>query len=161
MADLNIVAVVGRLVKNCELRYSQNGLAIANFTLAVNKRKKAPDGNYEEVASFFDCAYFGKAAEGVSQYLTKGQQVSIQGSLEQQRWETDGQKRSKVVISVYSLGLLGGSKQGNQPQNNYNQQNTPSNQNRQPQGQYQGQQQNYGKAPEDFIGDDFEETIPF
>lgn len=130
--DLNIVALVGRLTKNVELKYTSGGMAIANISLAINKRQKV-NNEWQEKASFFDCTYFGKSAEAVCQYLTKGKQVSIQGSLDQQSWEKDGQKRSKVVIIVNSLSLLG-SKQGSQGQN-YN--NAPRQQNRQPQEQYQ------------------------
>ena len=116
--DLNTVALVGRLVRNVEMRYSSNGSAIASISLAVNRRQKDQQGNWIDKASFFDCTYFGKAAEAVSQYLTKGQQVSIQGYLEQQSWESNGQKRSKVVVIVNSLSLLGSNQgtQGNQGQ---------------------------------------------
>jgi single-strand DNA-binding protein len=122
--DLNIVALVGRLTRPCEMRYTNTGFAICSFTLAVNRRKKSQDGSWNDSVSFFDCSYFGKAAEGVSQYLTKGQQVSVQGYLDQQTWETNGQKRSKVVVIVNSLSLLGSSSNNNNRQayvNNGNQ----------------------------------------
>ncbi|MGD1816949.1 MAG: single-stranded DNA-binding protein [Pleomorphochaeta sp.] len=115
--DLNIVALVGRLTRPCEMRYTNTGFAICSFTLAVNRRKKAQDGSWSDSVSFFDCSYFGKAAEGVSQYLTKGQQVSVQGYLDQQTWETNGQKRSKVVVIVNSLSLLGSSTNTNNSNN--------------------------------------------
>ena len=104
--DLNVVGLVGRLVRPCETRFTNSGVAIANFSIAVNKRQKV-NGDWQDKASFLDCTYFGKGAEAVSQYLVKGQQVSIQGSLEQQTWESNGQKRSKVVVIVNSLSLLG------------------------------------------------------
>ena len=172
---LNTVALVGRLTRPCEMRYTSSGFAICSFSIAVNRRKKSPDGSWNEVASFFDCTYFGKGAEAVSQYLVKGQQVSIQGSLEQQTWESNGQKRSKVVVIVNSLSLLGSQKQGNQGQS-YN--NTPRQQNYKPQEQYQAHSnqnngQNYqnqgnlkpvyNNAPENFESDDFDGSmeIPF
>jgi single-strand DNA-binding protein len=111
--DLNIVALIGRLTRPCEMRYTNTGFAICSFSLAVNRRKKAQDGSWNDSVSFFDCSFFGKAAEGVSQYLTKGQQVSVQGYLDQQSWETNGQKRSKVVVIVNSLSLLGSSGNSN------------------------------------------------
>ena len=131
--DLNTVGLVGRLTKNVEMKYTSGGMAIANISIAVNKRQKV-NNEWQDKASFFDCTYFGKGAEAVSQYLVKGQQVSIQGSLDQQSWESNGQKRSKVVIIVNSLGLLGSQKQGNQCQS---QQTRPQQQNHKPQGQYQ------------------------
>lgn len=150
--DLNTVGLVGRLVKNCELRYSQNGNAICNFSLAVNRRTKDSQGNWSDKVSFFECSYFGKAAEGVSQYLTKGQQVSIQGYLDQQTWESNGQKRSKVVIIVNSLGLLGNSKPNAQQNSHPNATYSQSGNNYQPQqnGQPQGQ---YDAGPESFQDD--------
>ena len=155
--ELNIVALVGRLTRPCEMRYTSSGFAICSFSIAVNRRKKSPDGSWNEVASFFDCTYFGKGAEAVSQYLVKGQQVSIQGSLEQQTWESNGQKRSKVVVIVNSLSLLGSQKQGS------NNQNSGKNM------QNQGNQGNinkktvYNNAPENFESDDFDGSmeIPF
>ena len=158
--DLNSVALVGRLVKDNELRYTNSGMAICSFSIAVNKRAKAQDGSWQDKANYFDCSFFGKMAEGVSQYLVKGQQVSIQGSLDQQSWETNGQKRSKVVVIVNSLSLLGSNK-ATQGAQGYNQQTTPPNQNRQAQGQYKAQapnnyqtsQQDYQGGPEDFADD--------
>lgn len=139
--DLNVVALVGRLTRPCDMRYSANGFAICSFTLAINKNRRNADGTWSEQAHFIDCSYFGKAAEAVSQYLGKGQQVSIQGSLEQQHWETNGQKRSKIVVIVNSLTLVGspsrnngnnanygGSQQMSRPNNGYNSQNNYSNQ---------------------------------
>ena len=136
-STLNVVALVGRLVRPCEMKQSNSGTAICSFSIAVNKSKKTQDGSWQEVASFFECTYFGKAAEGVSQYLTKGKQVSIQGSLDQQTWKdkTTGQNRSKVVVIIYSLGLLGDAKQsGGQNESfrsNYNAQAPKYSQNQQ------------------------------
>lgn len=149
--DLNVVALVGRLTRPCEMRYTNSGFAIASFSLAVNRKKKAPDGSWNDSVSFFDLSYFGKAAEGVSQYLIKGQQVSIQGYLEQQSWETNGQKRNKVVIIVNSLTLLSSPKDDpnhqnpyKKPQNSTNNGNINNNNGYNPQG-YQPPQQNQGQ----------------
>ncbi len=104
--DLNVVALVGRLTRDSELRYSNGGMAICRFSIAVNRRKRAGDNKWEDEANFFDCSMFGKSAESVNQYLEKGRQVSIQGELRQSRWEQDGQSRSRVEIAVSSLQLL-------------------------------------------------------
>jgi len=109
--DLNVVALTGRLTRDSELRYSNGGMAIAKFSIAVNRKVKKDDQWVDE-ASFFDCSYFGKGAEGVSQYLNKGTQVAINGSLVQSRWEQDGQTRSKVEVMVSSLTLLGSPQDG-------------------------------------------------
>lgn len=104
---INQVILVGRLTRDAELRYSGGGLAICKFSLAVNRRKKSGEQWVDEV-SYFDVTYFGKAAEAVNQYLQKGKQVAIQGELRQDRWEQDGQNRSKVEIVANNVQLLGG-----------------------------------------------------
>jgi single-strand DNA-binding protein len=105
-SDLNVVALTGRLTRESELRYTNGGMAIAKFSIAVNRRTKKGDQWVDE-ASFFDCSMFGKSAEVVNQYLNKGTQVAINASLVQERWEQDGQSRSKVALIVNSLTLLG------------------------------------------------------
>ena len=107
MTDNNVVSINGRLVREAELRFSTSGTVILRFSIAVNRSVKKGD-KWEDEASFFDCAMFGKMAEGVSKYLEKGKQVSIIGELVQNRWEKDGQSRSKVEIIVNKLQLLGG-----------------------------------------------------
>ncbi|WP_320130397.1 single-stranded DNA-binding protein [uncultured Sphaerochaeta sp.] len=104
--DLNVVALVGRLTRESELRYSSGGMAICRFSIAVNRRKRTADNKWEDEANFFDCTMFGKSAESLNQYLEKGRQVSILGELRQNRWEQDGQARTRVEIAVNSLQLL-------------------------------------------------------
>ncbi len=106
MGSINQVVLVGRLTRDAELRYTNNGNAVANFSLAVNSRRRRDDQWVDE-AHFFDAVMFGKSAEAVSQYLTKGKQIGIEGELRQNRWEQDGQRRSKVEIFVRNLQLLG------------------------------------------------------
>lgn len=105
MADINSVTLVGRLTRNGECKYTQNGGAIVRFSLAVNRAKRSADGKWEEETSYFDCVYFGKGAEAVNPYLEKGRQVAIQGELRQSRWEQDGATRSRVEIFVNNLSL--------------------------------------------------------
>ena len=107
MTDNNVVSINGRLVRDAELRFSTSGAAVLRFSIAVNRSVKKGD-KWEDEASFFDCTMFGKMAESVSKYLNKGKQVSIIGELVQNRWEKDGQSRSKVEIIVNKLQLLGG-----------------------------------------------------
>lgn len=103
--DLNQVVLIGRLTRDPELRYSQNGLAICSFSLAVN-RKSSRDGAEDQVY-FFNIKAFGKTAETTSQYLTKGKRVGVQGHLQQNRWEDqNGQKRSTVDIVADRVQFL-------------------------------------------------------
>lgn len=107
MADVNHVLIIGRLTRDCELKYTSGGMAIANLSLAVNRRAKKGEQWTEEV-SFFESVLFGKTAEGLKPYLLKGKQIAVEGELKQERWEKDGQSRSKVVINASNVQLLGG-----------------------------------------------------
>jgi single-strand DNA-binding protein len=107
MADVNHVIIIGRLVNDAILKYTGGGMAIANLSLAVNRRVKKGDQWTEEV-SFFEVTLWGKTAEGLKQYLLKGKQIAVEGELRQERWEKDGQSRSKVVINASNVQLLGG-----------------------------------------------------
>ena len=105
-SDINSVVIVGRLTRDAELRYLNSGTAVASISIAVNRSKKDGDQWISE-ANFFDVSYFGKGAEGIKPYLTKGTQIAVQGSLRQDRWEKDGQKFSRVNILADSIELLG------------------------------------------------------
>ncbi len=170
--DLNVVALVGRLTRESELRYTQGGAAIARFSLAVNRRKRTGD-KWEDEVSYFDCVLFGKSAENMNQYLEKGRQVSIIGELRQNRWEQDGQSRSKVEIFVNSLQLLGsgssegrtGSYQGGRPEQGPRQGGYGSQQpyggNQQAPAQSRPAAAPAAPAPNDFSSDQFDDDIPF
>ena len=106
MRDINSVVLVGRLTKDAALKYTSGGTAISSFSIAVNRSVKSGD-EWKDEASFFDVSYLGKAAEGVNKYLTKGQQVALEGELRQDRWEQDGQTRSKVVVNASNVRLVG------------------------------------------------------
>ena len=107
MADLNSVSLTGRLTADPELKEFGEGKQVANFSLAVNEYKKG-DG---DAVSFVPVTVWNKTAEVAKNFLSKGSQVAIKGRLQQQRWEQDGQKRSKIQIVCESLTLLGGKKQ--------------------------------------------------
>ena len=110
MADVNSVVIVGRLTRDAELKYTTGGTAVSKIGIAVNKRVKKGD-EWTEQASFFDVTLWGKMAEGLNQYLVKGKQIAIEGELEQERWEKDGQAHSKVTITASNVQLLGGGSQ--------------------------------------------------
>lgn len=106
---INTVTLIGRLTKDAELKYTPQGTAVANFSVAVSEKIKQDDGSWQEVPHFFDIQYWGKPAEGVCQYLTKGKQIGIQGKLKQHRWTTEaGENRSRVGVTAFVLELLGG-----------------------------------------------------
>lgn len=111
MADINNVVIVGRLTRDAELKYTSGGTAVSKLGIAVNKRKKQGD-EWKEEASFFDVTLWGKMAEGLNTYLVKGKQIAVEGELEQERWEKDGQNHSKVTITASNVQLLGGGQAG-------------------------------------------------
>ena len=93
MSNINTVTISGRLTRDPELRYLNNGNAVANFAVAVNGWNGT-----EETVSYFDCTCFGKRAEAVAQHRHQGDAVIVNGRLSQNRWEADGQKRSRIEI---------------------------------------------------------------
>ncbi len=107
MSDINHVVLVGRLTRDAELKFTNSGLAIAKLGLAVNRRVKKED-TWQEEANFFDAVMMGKRAEALAQYLQKGKQIAVEGELRQDRWEQEGQRRSRVEIFVTNIQLLGG-----------------------------------------------------
>lgn len=110
MTDLNQVFLVGRVVRDAELKYTNSGTAQSRFSIAVNRSVKKGDQWAEEV-SYFDINLWGKQAEGLNKFLVKGKQIAVQGELRQNRWEKDGQTQSRVEIQVLNIQLLGGAGQ--------------------------------------------------
>lgn len=116
MNDLNNVILTGRVTRDVELKYTTSGTAVANFSIAVNEGIKQQDGRWEDVANFFEITLWGKQAETMSRFLTKGKQVSVQGRLKQHSWQSeDGSNRSKVTVNAQFLQLLS-SPEGKAPQ---------------------------------------------
>ena len=143
MTDLNHVIEIGRLTRDISERdfgYTTGGTARLNLSIAVNRSEKR-GGEWADKVSFVDVTVWGKTAENIITYLHKGKQIAVDGYLDQQRWEKDGVKYSKVVIIADNVQLLGGNENG--------QQSAPQAQ--QPAGDYQS-------AGSD---DDFPDEIPF
>ncbi|MDR2509764.1 MAG: single-stranded DNA-binding protein [Spirochaetaceae bacterium] len=97
MADVNSVHVSGRLARDAQLKYLNNGDGVIEFSIAVNRSKKTANG-WEDEASFFDVTHFTKS-DSLAGKLVKGKWVVVDGSLKQNMWQDkDGNGRSKVVI---------------------------------------------------------------
>ena len=114
MADINHVVLVGRLTRDAELKYTAGGQAVCKFSVAVNRRRKNGD-QWEDEANYFDVVLWGRQGESLNQYLLKGKSIGVDGELRQDRWQQDGQNRSKVEIVANNIQLLGGSPGGNGP----------------------------------------------
>ena len=105
--SINRVIISGNLTRDPELRRTQSGMAIMSFGVAVNdRRRNQQTGEWEDYANFVDCTMFGNRAESLSNYLSKGTKVAIEGKLRWSQWERDGQKRSKIEVIVDDLEFL-------------------------------------------------------
>lgn len=105
--SINKVIVTGNLTREPELRALPSGTAVLNFGLAVNdRRKNNQTGEWEDHPNFVDCVMFGTRAQSVSRFMAKGMKVAIEGKLHYSQWEKDGQKRSKLEISVENIELM-------------------------------------------------------
>jgi len=111
MADINHVVLVGRLTRDAELKYTANGQAVCKFSMAINRARKNGE-QWEDEANFFDIVCWGRQGEAVNQYLLKGKMVGVEGELRQDRWQQDGQNRSKVEIVARNIQLLSGNSGG-------------------------------------------------
>lgn len=96
----NLVILTGRFTKNPELKYGASGTAYCRFTLAVNRMKK------DDGADFISCTAFGKTAELIAEYVKKGHQLGVQGRLQQDTYEKDGEKISKTGVTVDKIEFL-------------------------------------------------------
>jgi single-strand DNA-binding protein len=107
VADINHVVLVGRLTRDAELKYTAGGQAVCKFSIAVNRRRKNGE-QWEDEANYFDVVLWGRQGESLNQYLVKGKLVGLDGELHQDRWQQDGQNRSRVEIVANNMQLLGG-----------------------------------------------------
>ncbi len=106
MASLNKVMLLGNLTRDPELRYAPNGTPVANFGMAINRRYRQGEEWREEVC-YIDIVTFGRQAETVGEYLSKGNLAMIEGRLQWRSWETeDGQKRSKHEVVANNVQFM-------------------------------------------------------
>ena len=101
MLEMNKVMLIGNLTRDPELSYLANGTALAKLGLAVNRRYKDRNGEYQEDTAFVDIDTWAKQAEFCSKYLQKGRRVYVEGRLKFDQWEAqDGSKRSKLGVTA-------------------------------------------------------------
>lgn len=112
--DYNHIGIIGRLTRSLEVKYTNNGKAVINTTIAC--------GEINDGVSFFDVDIWGKSAENCGKYLDKGDQVFVSGRLKQNIWTTaEGEKKSKVKIVAHYVQFL--KKKNKQPINNADESN--------------------------------------
>lgn len=109
MASLNKVMIIGNVGRDAELRYLPNGTAQAQFSLAVNNRRKnAQTGEYEDNTEWFNVVLWRDQAEKLSQYITKGKPLYVEGRLQTRTWDDDqGQKHYRTEVIGNNVQLLG------------------------------------------------------
>jgi len=108
----NRIILIGNLTRDPEIRYTPGGTPVATIAIAVNSKYKQGDDTKEEVL-FINTVVFGKQAESCGQYLTKGNPVLVEGRLREQKWEKDGEKKSKFEVIANNVRFLPkGNRQG-------------------------------------------------
>ena len=104
---MNNVTLLGTLTKNVELRYLPSGSALANLSLAHNKRFKRADGEYDERVLYVKASCFGKTAEVINQYFKKGSRILIQGELVLNTWtDNNGNNRQEHSILIEKINFV-------------------------------------------------------
>ena len=103
---MNTTNLMGNLTANPTVVFTPAGKGITEFTIAINRYFTNGEGERMEEVSYIPCKAFGRPGEIALKYLEKGHLVAFQGRLRQESWETDGQKRSKLVVVVEKIHLI-------------------------------------------------------
>ena len=125
---MNSVNLIGRLVREPELKYTQSGLAVLRFTVAVDRKlskdkKEEAERNNQPTADFISCTAFGKTAEVIANYHSKGSQIAVEGRIQTGSYEKDGRKIYTTDVLVNSITFVG-SKNNNSGGGNYQNSNS-------------------------------------
>jgi len=148
---MNKVVLIGNLTRDIKLQYTQSGYCVGNAGIAVTRKFKNAQGETAEETCFIDLKFFGRTAEVVNQYLRKGSKLAVEGRLKLEQWQDQsGQNRSKHVVEVENLEMLGGNQSGQNNQSGSTQNYAQSG----------GTQSRVGKPTADKY-DDAGDTIPF
>jgi len=108
MASYNRVILMGNLTRDPQLRYLPSGMAVCEFGLAASRRFRDKDGNQKEDVCFVDISAWGRQAETINQYMTKGKPILIEGRLKFDQWTgQDGQKRSRLTVVAENFQFIG------------------------------------------------------
>ena len=133
MANYNKILLLGNLTRDPQLSYTPNQTAVVDFGLATNRKWTAQDGNQREETCFIDCRAFGRQAENINKYLSKGRMVFIEGRLTFDTWTAqDGSKRSRHRVTVENLQFMPNTGASNSEQQTQSSAYLDSNSNQQP-----------------------------
>src|SRR4051812_47312501 len=102
MAGLNKIILIGNLGRDPEMRYTPSGKAVTNFSLAVSRQSRGPDGDSREETEWFNIDCWDRQAEIANQYLQKGRQVYVEGRVRLRSWDDNntGEKRSRMEVTA-------------------------------------------------------------
>ncbi len=107
--SFNKIIIVGNLGRDPELRYTPQGTAVCNFSIATNERRKDKTGEFQDITTWFRVTLWGNQAENASKYLTKGKQVYIEGRLHLEEYtDRDGVQRQTLEVQGTDMRFIGG-----------------------------------------------------
>ena len=110
MASFNKITIVGYLGKDPELRYTPDGTPVSNFSVATTEKRKDRSGELQETTTWFQVALFGRQAENVREYLSKGSHVWLEGSLTLNQWiDKEGATRGSLEVKASDIKFLSSS----------------------------------------------------
>lgn len=142
--SVNKVTILGNVGKDPDVRSTPSGTTVANISVATSERSKDKQGNWTDKTEWHNLVAFGKTADIVQQYVSKGSKIYVEGALQTQSWDDKqtGEKRYKTVIVIRELVLLSGSEQRND-------------------GYSGGQKSSYQSRAQEQSYEDSEDQIPF
>ena len=112
---VNRVTLIGNLGADPEVKTTSGGNTVANLRIATTERRKDRDGNWTDHTEWHSVVVWGKQAENVGKYLTKGRQVYIEGRLQTRKWQdSDGKDRWSTEVNAFDVKFLGGKDDGGQ-----------------------------------------------
>ncbi len=107
--SFNKIIIIGNLGRDPELRYTPQGNAVCNFSVATNEKKRDKAGDLQDITTWFRVTLWGKQAENASKYLTKGSPVYIEGRLRVEEWtDRDGGQRYTLEVQASDMQFIGG-----------------------------------------------------
>lgn len=119
MASFNRVILAGNLTRDPALSYTPSNTPVCEFGMATNRKWRDKDGNSKEEVCYVDCQVFGKTAELVNQYFSKGKPILVEGRLRYRDWTNkEGQKRNKLDVLVETFTFIESGKSEQRQQDN-------------------------------------------
>lgn len=112
MPNLNRVFLAGNLTRDPEVRYTPSGKAVAELGMAINRRYKGSDGSNRDETCYVRIVVWGRQAETCGEYLSKGSPLLVEGRLQYDEWEKDGQKFNRLRVVASRVQFLGSPKGG-------------------------------------------------